>query len=115
MNLQSDAILRGLRQKTTTSAPTGKSHYKIPRGGMFDYVSAPHFLGEIIEWTGFALLNRGSLASVSFALFTAANLIPRAVAHHEWYRQTFGVSSSNNGDDDNRYPRGRKAIVPFVW
>ena len=123
INLHSDAILRGLRRTTTStttsSASTAakQSHYKIPRGGMFEYVSAPHFLGEIMEWTGFALLNQGSLASVSLAVFTAANLIPRAVAHHEWYRERFGVSSRDNDDDDDdhRYPRTRRAIIPFVW
>jgi 3-oxo-5-alpha-steroid 4-dehydrogenase 1 len=129
MNLQSDAILRSLRRPTaqttkTTNAPcppkpSPNSHYKIPRGGMFEYVSAPHFLGEIIEWTGFAIMNQGSLATISFAAFTAANLIPRALTHHAWYRETFGVSSDKeNGrdnDDDNRYPRRRKAIIPFLW
>ncbi|GKY99563.1 hypothetical protein MPSEU_000910600 [Mayamaea pseudoterrestris] len=125
MNLHSDAILRSLRRSTTTTtstttafaSPSGIHRYKIPRGGMFEYVTAPHFLGEILEWTGFALLNQGSVASVSLAVFTAANLVPRALAHHAWYRATFGVShyGKDNDDDGKRYPGQRKAIIPLLW
>ena len=127
MNLHSDSILRSLRRPPAITASkrlasdansTTRHYYKIPHGGMFQYVSAPHYLGEILEWIGFCMLNRGSLASLSLALFTAANLVPRAVAHHEWYRNHFGVSASqslHNSDGENRYPSERKAIIPFVW
>ena len=47
-NIQSDAILRNLRKP-------GESGYKIPRGGVFEYVSAANYFCETIEWTGFAL------------------------------------------------------------
>lgn len=50
INVSSDNILIHLRQP-------GETGYKIPRGGLFRYVSCPHYLGEIIEWTGFALLS----------------------------------------------------------
>jgi hypothetical protein len=100
LNLQSDAILRDLSAKGG-----GSGGYRIPVGGLFDYVSAPHFLGEIVEWGGYCLASRCTLASLSFWLFTAANLTPRAVAHHRWYREVFKDS----------YPRSRKALVPFIW
>jgi hypothetical protein len=48
LNLHSDHVLRSLR------AP-GETGYKIPSGGGFSYVSAPNYLGEILEWVGFAL------------------------------------------------------------
>lgn len=96
INQHSDAILRRLRSQSVS--------YQIPRGGMFEFVSAPHYLGEIMEWIGFAIANRFSLASVAFVIYTASNLIPRAVAHHHWYRRNFV--------DD--YPPERRAIVPFV-
>ena len=35
-----------------TAAPAG---YHIPHAGMFRYVSGANFLGEIVEWAGFAL------------------------------------------------------------
>ncbi|PAA88832.1 hypothetical protein BOX15_Mlig017916g1 [Macrostomum lignano] len=95
-NIHSDQILRSLRKP-------GETGYKIPHGGLFSLVSGANFLAEIIEWTGFALLNR-SLPAVAFALFTAANTAPRAWHHHLWYLKKFG----------DEYPKNRKAILPYL-
>ncbi|CAK5027260.1 unnamed protein product [Meloidogyne enterolobii] len=84
------------------SAP-GEKCYKIPHGGMFKYVSCANFLGEIIEWIGYAIYAQ-STASLAFALFTAANTIPRAKLHHKWYLNKFG----------NNYPQDRKAVIPYI-
>ena len=78
--------------------------YQIPSGGGFHYVSSPHYLGEILEWCGFCIACGGSLESLSFAIWTIANLFPRALSQHQWYRQKF-----------EDYPRDRKAIIPFWW
>ncbi|MFO7615817.1 MAG: DUF1295 domain-containing protein [Bacteroidales bacterium] len=80
----------------------GETGYKIPEGGLFRWVSCPNLLGEIIEWTGFAILC-WNLAALSFLVWTIANLVPRAFSHHKWYKNHF-----------KEYPSGRKAIVPFV-
>jgi 3-oxo-5-alpha-steroid 4-dehydrogenase 1 len=96
VNLHSDSVLRKLSGNG--------SGYQIPFGGCFRYVSTPHFFGEIVEWCGFCLASRCTLASTSFWLFTMANLIPRGVAHHRWYQDEF----------KDKYPRGRKAVIPFV-
>lgn len=79
----------------------GETNYKIPKGGLFEFVSCPNLLGEIIEWTGFAIMC-WNLAAVSFLVWTVANLIPRALSHHKWYKKQFD------------YPGRRKAIIPFV-
>jgi protein-S-isoprenylcysteine O-methyltransferase Ste14 len=96
INLQSDGILRKLRSN-------GESGYKIPRGKMFEVVSCPNYLGEIVEWLGWAALT-WSLPGLTFALWTAANLVPRARAHHEWYRRNFPD-----------YPARRKALIPYLF
>ncbi|ELT93041.1 hypothetical protein CAPTEDRAFT_153061 [Capitella teleta] len=96
INVHSDHILRSLRKP-------GETAYKIPRGGMFDYVSGANFLGEIIEWCGFAVACWTPYAA-AFAFFTICNIGPRALSHHQWYLKKFG--------DD--YPRSRKALIPFV-
>lgn len=80
----------------------GGSGYRIPRGGLFRYISCPNHFGEIVEWTGFALLC-WNLPAFSFAVWTAANLIPRALSHHRWYRNHF-----------KEYPQERKAVIPGV-
>ncbi len=95
VNHQSDAILRNLRRPNETG-------YRIPYGGLFRWVTSPNYLGEMIEWTGFALAAMTTPAWV-FAFFTAANLGPRAVSHHRWYHERFAD-----------YPRDRKALIPFV-
>ncbi|MDE2880369.1 MAG: 3-oxo-5-alpha-steroid 4-dehydrogenase [Acidobacteriota bacterium] len=96
LNLRSDGALIRLRKNETTE-------YGIPRGWAFRYVSCPNYLGEIIEWTGWAIAT-WSLAGLSFAVFTFANLAPRAVANHRWYRQKFPD-----------YPSDRRALIPGVW
>lgn len=96
INLHADTVLLRLR------AP-GERGYKIPHGGLYRWVSCPNYLGEILEWCGFALAC-GSLPALAFAVYTIANLAPRALANHRWYRETFG----------DQYPRERRALIPFV-
>ena len=76
INHQSDAILLRLRQP-------GETGYSIPYGGLYRWVSAPNYLGEIIQWTGFVIAAATPAAWV-FALFTVANW-RRARSHHQWY------------------------------
>ena len=95
INLWSDNRLIGLRAG-------GRQGYSIPRGGLFERVSCPNHMGEIIEWWGFALMC-WNLPALSFAIWTAANLIPRAVSHHAWYRRTFPD-----------YPASRRAVIPAL-
>lgn len=95
INLWADNRLIGLRAG-------GGQGYSIPRGGLFERVSCPNHLGEIIEWSGFALMC-WNLPALSFAVWTAANLIPRALSHHAWYRKTFAD-----------YPAGRRAVIPAL-
>ena len=95
INWHADAVLMKLR------AP-GETGYKIPYGGLYRYLSCPNYFGELLEWTGFAIAS-WSLPGLAFALYTAANLAPRAVAHHQWYRATFA-----------NYPADRRALIPFV-
>lgn len=95
VNLWADSRLIALRRP-------GGADYTIPRGGLFNLVSCPNHLGEIIEWTGFAVMC-WNLPALSFAIWTAANLIPRSVSHHRWYRDRFAD-----------YPPRRKAVVPYL-
>ncbi|MBL8921230.1 MAG: DUF1295 domain-containing protein [Myxococcaceae bacterium] len=96
LNLWADGVLRRLR------AP-GETGYRVPSGGLYEYVSCPNYLGELLEWAGFALA-AWSLAGLAFFAYTVANLAPRARAHHRWYHEKFPD-----------YPRSRKALVPFLW
>ncbi|MFW3145760.1 MAG: DUF1295 domain-containing protein [Thermoplasmatota archaeon] len=91
----SDRTIRELRR-------SGETGYDIPRGGAFNWISCPNYLGEIIQWTGWALMTF-SMAGLAFALFSTANLVPRAISDHKWYNQHL-----------EDYPKNRKALLPFV-
>jgi 3-oxo-5-alpha-steroid 4-dehydrogenase 1 len=52
----------------------------VPRGPLFRLVSCPNYFGEMVEWTGFAIAT-WSPGALLFALWTAANLVPRAIHH----------------------------------
>jgi len=97
INTEADSILRNLRKP-------GETGYKIPQGSMFEYVSGANFFGEIVEWTGYALTMGGALPGVTFALCTAFNIGPRAIAHHRWYLDKF----------KDAYPKSRKALIPYI-
>jgi 3-oxo-5-alpha-steroid 4-dehydrogenase 1 len=96
INIKSDNILINLRKP-------GETGYKIPQGFLFDYISSPNLFGEIIEWTGFAFM-AWNLPALSFAVWTFANLVPRAKNHHDWYVKQF-----------EDYPNGRKVVFPKVY
>ena len=97
INVSADAVLLRLRSARGGGGGKGrkgggasrKSTHKVPTGGLFDFVTAPHYLGECVEWSGFAAMTNTS-AGWAFAFWTFANLFPRAVAYKRWYREKFG-------------------------
>ena len=95
IHYHADAVLRSLRKP-------GESGYRIPRGGMFRFISCPNYFGEIVEWGGFAVAT-WSLPTLAFFVWTIANLAPRALSHHRWYKETLAG-----------YPTDRKAFIPFL-
>lgn len=95
INIKSDNILLSLRKP-------GETGYKIPDGFLFRYISCPNLLGEMIEWSGFAMM-AWNVPALSFAVWTIANLAPRALHHHQWYLKKF-----------THYPKNRKALIPFL-
>lgn len=108
INIRSDAILLTLKSHAGNSSASTKKkappseRYRIPYGGMFQYVSCANYFGEVVEWTGYALAS-WSLAGLAFAVFTFGNLAPRARRHQQFYLDNF-----------EEYPSHRTAIVPFI-
>lgn len=100
LTLHSDAIVRGLRSRNEVAM--GERVYRIPRGGMFRWVSSPSYFTELTGWAGLALAT-WSLAGVFIFAVSAANLVPRALATHRWYRERFPD-----------YPRERRALIPYL-
>ena len=96
INWHSDHVIRHLRQP-------GDTHHYLPQKGMYRYVTSANYLGELMEWCGFALAAATPVAWV-FPLWTAANLVPRAFAIHKKYRQEFGEEAVGK----------RKRIIPWI-
>tara|TARA_Y100000768_G_scaffold127401_1_gene94514 strand:+ start:13 stop:759 length:747 start_codon:yes stop_codon:yes gene_type:complete len=94
INVNADNILIKIRNQN--------KGYQIPNGKLYNFISCPNYLGEMIEWIGFALMC-WSLPSLLFAIWTIANLFPRAIAQHKWYKNKFD------------YPPNRKAIIPYIF
>jgi len=56
--------------------------YFLVLGFLFNFVSCANYFGEVVEWIGYALATY-NIAGLSFAVFTFANLVPRALKHHQ--------------------------------
>ena len=98
INIQSDGIIRNLRK------PGDAAHY-LPRGGMFRYVTSANYFGEFVEWVGFAILT-WSWSGAVFALWTFANLAPRAARIYDLYAREFP------GEIDTAKT---KRMIPFIY
>lgn len=98
INLRSDYIVRHLRK------PGDTRHY-IPRGGMYRYVTSANYFGELTEWTGYAILT-WCVGGLTFAVWTFANLAPRARSIHQRYLNEFG---------DEYRALNRKYIIPYIY
>ena len=98
INIHSDYIIRHLRQ------PGDTRHY-LPKKGMFKYVTSANYFGEFVEWLGFAILT-WSLSGAVFAVWTFANLAPRAAKIYDNYKKEFG---------DELDTKKVKRIIPFIY
>ena len=98
ININSDSVIRHLRK------PGDTNHY-LPQKGMYKYVTSANYFGEIVEWTGFAILT-WSLSGVIFAWWTFANLVPRAASIYKRYIEEFGSQVKE---------KRLKRVFPFIY
>jgi len=79
-----------------------KKQYYLPEGGLYNLVSSPNYLGEILEWSGWAIAT-WSLPGLLFALGAVGCIGVRSIHTHKWYKDCF-----------KDYPKDRKALIPFI-
>ncbi|HVY73552.1 MAG TPA: hypothetical protein VG890_01915 [Puia sp.] len=105
INVSSDNRLIALRNNKRTASPEARSsdRYRIPYGRLFRFISSPNLFGEMIEWLGYAMLT-WSYPALAFWIWTCANLVPRAISNHRWYKAHFPD-----------YPKNRKILIPYLW
>ncbi|MBR6310573.1 MAG: DUF1295 domain-containing protein [Paludibacteraceae bacterium] len=98
INWHSDYVIRHLRK------PGDTRHY-LPQKGMYRYVTSANYFGEIVEWTGFAVLT-WSFAGLVFLIWTCANLVPRANSIYHKYENEFA---------DEFDSKKLKRVFPYLY
>src|SRR6187431_192796 len=101
-NARAHLTLRALR------APGGRER-QIPRGFLFQRLSCPHYLCEILSWLGFNLVTQ-TWAGVAFMLVGAGILGAWAHTRHAAYRKEF-----DGREGRALYPAERQALIPFLF
>jgi very-long-chain enoyl-CoA reductase len=101
-NARAHRVLRALRA-------AGGRERQIPRGLLFQRLSCPHYLFEILSWVGFNLATQ-TWAGVAFMLVGAGILGAWAHTRHVAYLKDF---DGQNGRE--KYPEERRALIPFLF
>jgi very-long-chain enoyl-CoA reductase len=101
-NAKAHRMLRDLR-------PLGTKQRVIPRGFLFERVSSPHYLFEILSWLGFAIVVQ-TWAALAFLVVGAGILGAWAHTRHVAYRKDF-----DGLEGREKYPEARRALVPGIF
>lgn len=93
------------RLRTSKKGKVVSYEHAIPRGGLFEYISCPHYLMEIVIYLAFLLIAGYShVTLLSVVIFVVTNQLVVGYLTHRWYRDHFG----------SLYPIQRKAIIPLL-
>jgi len=95
-----------LAQRAMRPAGTKKRVIPYPRKNpftwLFAYVSCPNYTYEVVSWVGFTVMTQ----TVTAGLFTFCGFVQMAIwalGKHRNYKKEF-----------EKYPKGRKAMIPFL-
>ncbi|KAG2447625.1 hypothetical protein HYH02_007543 [Chlamydomonas schloesseri] len=100
-NLWSHLILAGLRKP-------GEKDYKIPKGGLFNFVTCANYTFEIWGWLLFSVSVQ-SIPAYLFAATGAAQMTQWAIAKHNRLRKLF-----DGKEGRPKYPRRWIIFPPFL-
>jgi len=84
-------------------SPRNAKRYKIPRGGLFEYVSCPHYFMEFLTWAGFSVIVH-RLSVYGHITFLLCTFIGRSYQTRKWYNNNIVG-----------YPRKRKCLIPLIF
>ncbi|KAI0258363.1 3-oxo-5-alpha-steroid 4-dehydrogenase-domain-containing protein [Gloeopeniophorella convolvens] len=96
-NLKTHLITRSLR-------PAGSTKRSVPHGYGFNLVSFPNYFFESLAWAAVAYMS-GSWSAWFFWTVSTAQMLSWAAKKHRAYKKEFG----------KEFPRGRKAMIPFLF
>ncbi|KAI4503962.1 hypothetical protein M0802_001365 [Mischocyttarus mexicanus] len=101
MQLKSNFILANLRKSNNKVVFDG---YKIPHGGLFEYISSPLQLTEICIYLSLSVILWQSNTFHYITIWVIINQMVCAIMEHIWYQKTF-----------QNYPKKRKMIIPYLF
>jgi very-long-chain enoyl-CoA reductase len=90
---------------------SGKKGNFLPKGGMFNYVVAPHYFFELLTWLGWNMVL--GFKDIPSAVFWFASLLTmglRAKQKHASYVEQF-----DGKDGRPLFNKNTKFIIPFLW
>lgn len=94
-------ILANLRKNTNGTV----EHYKhmMPKGDLFEYVSSPHLLCEVVLYLSLGIILWGHTTWPYVFVWVLSNQMECALLAHWWYLSEF-----------KDYPKSRRALIPYV-
>lgn len=102
-NFYHHSLLARLRSKG--DGKTQVKEYKAPKGGLFEYVAAPHYFFELVAWSGIAVASQ-QLTSYLILLSMTVYLSARSRNQNNWNKKKF---------EEKDWPSSRKNLIPFVY
>lgn len=83
----------------------GVKEYRAPKGGLFEYVAAPHYFFELVAWLGISVASQ-QLTGYLTLLQMTSYLCARAYNQNQWNKKKF---------DEKDWPSSRKNLIPFLY
>lgn len=81
----------------------GSKKYVVPHGGLFDLLVCPHYVFEMMDYVGLALISQ-TLYSWCMASFTIFYLTGRSIATKQWYKKKV-----------EGFPEDRSVLIPGIF
>lgn len=103
ISLKQFASLRH-KSKKTDSKNADLNHY-LPHGFLFEFVSCPHYLSELLIYLAISLTLNLYINAFILFIFVFVIHLPMALQSHDWYLRKFKET----------YPKNRKALIPFIF
>jgi len=84
--------------------PAGTRRRAVPYGCGFSLVSFPNYFFESLAWATISFMT-GSWSAWFFTIISTGQMLVWAAKKHKAYKREFG----------KEFPRGRKAMIPFIF
>ncbi|XP_019869054.1 polyprenol reductase isoform X2 [Aethina tumida] len=95
-------ILANLRKNKRGDVVT--DDHKLPQGDWFKYLSCPHQTAEILMYLSLTIILRHNITWFFVFGWVLSNQVETILLSHWWYQSHF-----------DKFPRERKALIPFIY